>query len=237
MCLAVVLLVLAMSTHHAWPWRVNVRSAAVASVASGILTTFSIMPAARAQPQPQPQSLIKEGMSSFQKGDLSGSLAYFDKARESDPRIYPYLWQRGLTQYYLEDFSGCAEQFRADLAVNPNDSEEIIWEFLCTAKKGAVTATDMAKLDLLQRDRRAIMQVVKNVFSGAAPPTALDEYSNGNGASASASASSSDKFYGNLYLSLFYESKGKATAFRASYRVSSNISSPQEQVIKIQYLR
>jgi hypothetical protein len=46
----------------------------------------------------------------------------------------PYLWQRGLTLYYLGQYEEGARQFREDVAVNPNDTEESIWAFLCEAK-------------------------------------------------------------------------------------------------------
>ncbi|GMJ10481.1 hypothetical protein HRI_004717300 [Hibiscus trionum] len=42
--------------------------------------------------------------------------------------------QRGLSLYYLDRFKEGAEQFRLDVAQNPNDTEELIWCFLCEAQ-------------------------------------------------------------------------------------------------------
>ncbi|QHO31142.1 TPR repeat protein [Arachis hypogaea] len=66
--------------------------------------------------------------SSFQEFQ---SLVEFDRAIELDPRQKAYLWQRGLSLYYLDRFEEGAEQFRLDVAQNPNDTEESIWCFLC----------------------------------------------------------------------------------------------------------
>ncbi|XP_058215602.1 uncharacterized protein LOC131326752 isoform X1 [Rhododendron vialii] len=77
---------------------------------------------------------VRRGMMLFREGDVSGSVAEFDKAIERDPRQKAYLWQRGLSLYYLDRFEEGAEQFRLDVAQNPNDTEESIWCFLCEAQ-------------------------------------------------------------------------------------------------------
>ncbi|XP_021898858.1 uncharacterized protein LOC110815379 isoform X2 [Carica papaya] len=45
---------------------------------------------------------IRRGMLLFRQGDVLGSLSEFDKAIEIDPRQKAYLWQRGLSLYYLD---------------------------------------------------------------------------------------------------------------------------------------
>ncbi|PWZ10291.1 hypothetical protein Zm00014a_041957 [Zea mays] len=45
---------------------------------------------------------VRRGMQLFRQGDVAGSLAEFDKAIEMDPRQKQYLWQRGLSLYYLD---------------------------------------------------------------------------------------------------------------------------------------
>ncbi|QHN92782.1 uncharacterized protein DS421_17g586900 [Arachis hypogaea] len=62
------------------------------------------------------------------------SLVEFDRAIELDPRQKAYLWQRGLSLYYLDRFEEGAEQFRLDVAQNSNDTEESICCFLCEAQ-------------------------------------------------------------------------------------------------------
>lgn len=53
---------------------------------------------------------------------------------EARPSVKPYLWQRGLSLYYAGRYADAAEQFRADVAVNPNDTEEAIWAYLAEAQ-------------------------------------------------------------------------------------------------------
>ncbi|KAJ0013488.1 hypothetical protein Pint_19689 [Pistacia integerrima] len=77
---------------------------------------------------------VRRGMLLFRQGDVLGSLVEFDKAIELDPRQKAYLWQRGLSLYYLDRFEEGAKQFRLDVAQNPNDTEESIWCFLCEAQ-------------------------------------------------------------------------------------------------------
>lgn len=77
---------------------------------------------------------IRRGMLLFRQGDVLGSLVEFDKAIELDTRQKAYLWQRGLSLYYVDRFEEGADQFRIDVAQNPNDTEESIWCFLCEAQ-------------------------------------------------------------------------------------------------------
>lgn len=55
-------------------------------------------------------------------------------ARAADASLDPLLWQRGLSLYYTRDFQQSADQFRRDVAANPNDTEEAIWAFLAEAQ-------------------------------------------------------------------------------------------------------
>ncbi|XP_021682222.2 uncharacterized protein LOC110666140 isoform X4 [Hevea brasiliensis] len=92
---------------------------------------------------------IRRGMLLFRQGDVLGSLAEFDKAIELDPRQKAYLWQRGLSLYYLDRFEEGAEQFRFDVAQNPNDTEESIWCFLCEAQLYGVDDARKQFLELI----------------------------------------------------------------------------------------
>uniref|UniRef100_A0A2P2J0Y5 Uncharacterized protein n=1 Tax=Rhizophora mucronata TaxID=61149 RepID=A0A2P2J0Y5_RHIMU len=47
---------------------------------------------------------VRRGMILFKQGDVLGSLAEFDIALELDPRQKAYLWQRGLSLYYLDRY-------------------------------------------------------------------------------------------------------------------------------------
>ncbi|XLR60863.1 hypothetical protein HN51_004133 [Arachis hypogaea] len=82
------------------------------------------------------------------QGDVSGSLVEFDRAIELDPRQKAYLWQRGLSLYYLDRFEEGAEQFWLDVAQNPNDTEESIWCFLCETQLYGVNEAQKRYLEV-----------------------------------------------------------------------------------------
>ncbi|CAK9166848.1 unnamed protein product [Ilex paraguariensis] len=112
---------------------------------------------------------IRRGMLLFRQGDVPVSIVEFDRAIELDPRQKAYLWQRGLSLYYLARFKEGAEQFRLDVAQNPNDTEESIWCFLCEAQ---LYGADKARKRFLEvgRDPRPVMREVYNMFKDGGDP-------------------------------------------------------------------
>lgn len=141
---------------------------------------------------------IRRGMLLFRQGDVSGSVVEFDKAIELDPRQKAYLWQRGLSLYYLDRFEEGAEQFRFDVAENPNDTEEAIWCFLCEAQLYGV---DEARKRILEvgRDPRSVMRQVYKIFKDGGDPVKLvASFSNGR---------ENEYFYATLYSGLYNESQ------------------------------
>ena len=86
-------------------------------------------------------TLTRRGMAKFVQDDVDGSIADFDLVITTAPRMEPYMWQRGLSLYYAERFSEGSEQFRKDVKVNPNDTEEAIWAFLCDARDPSIGFT------------------------------------------------------------------------------------------------
>ncbi|XP_014510900.1 uncharacterized protein LOC106769691 [Vigna radiata var. radiata] len=146
---------------------------------------------------------IRRGMSLFRQGDVSGSLVEFDKAIQLDPRQKAYLWQRGLSLYYLNRFEEGAEQFRFDVAQNPNDTEESIWCFLCEAQLYGV---DEARKRFLEVgiDPRPVMREAYNLFKdGGDPEKLVAAFSGGR---------DSEYFYASLYAGLYYESQNDIDA-------------------------
>ncbi|KAL9265952.1 hypothetical protein AKJ16_DCAP09091 [Drosera capensis] len=110
---------------------------------------------------------IRRGMQLFREGDVAGAVLEFDRAIELDPRQKAYLWQRGLSLYYLNRFEEGAEQFRLDVAQNPNDTEEAIWCFLCEAPLYGVDEARkrFLKASYGQDDKRAIPAAKAGVVS------------------------------------------------------------------------
>lgn len=153
-----------------------------------------------------PQRLVRDGMDKFRQNDVEGSLQEFDAALAARPGIRPYLWQRGLTLYYLQQYEEGAKQFRDDVAVNPNDTEESIWAFLCEAQ---LVGAEEARKAFLQvgRDPRPVMRAAYECFQSGSDPSSIlqaaGEDRSGNGA-----------FYAWLYVGLWHEAEGNAEAAR-----------------------
>lgn len=141
----------------------------------------------------------RRGMQLFTQGDVAGSLQEFDRALELDASQRPYLWQRGLSLYYVNRFEEGAEQFRDDVAVNPNDTEEAIWCFLCEAQ---LSSAQEARSQFLQvgKDSRPVMGAAYELFQTGGSPEKLIT-------AATTDPGGHDGFYGNLYLGLFYEAE------------------------------
>jgi len=172
---------------------------AAAIVTAAAVTSIS-SPALAAVPS------VYEGMSAFASGDVKRSIDIYDAILVNDPKRKPYLWQRGLSLYYADRFADGAEQFAADVAVNPNDTEEQIWHLLCLSKvKGTLEAARPFKLTV-GRDRRPVMRAVQSLFlSGTTEDeTRLIDLATKGGEMGS-------QFYASLYLSLYRESTGDTT--------------------------
>ncbi|KAI8472040.1 MAG: hypothetical protein J3K34DRAFT_415513 [Monoraphidium minutum] len=145
-------------------------------------------------------------MQKFRDNDIEGSIRDFDEALAADARLKPYLWQRGLSLYYAGRHEEGATQFRDDVAVNPNDTEESIWAFMCEAVLEGPDAA-RAKMLVVGRDSRPYMRA------------AYEAFRDGSGASAIAAAAGPDpdagpSFYAWLYVALYNEAHGDAGAAR-----------------------
>ncbi|KAF0920700.1 hypothetical protein E2562_036403 [Oryza meyeriana var. granulata] len=144
---------------------------------------------------------VRRGMQLFRQGDVAGSLAEFDRAIELDQRQKQYLWQRGLSLYYLDRFEEGAEQFRMDVAANPNDTEESIWCFLCEAQLCGVEEARKRFLEV-GLDSRPVMREAYALFKDGGDPQKF--------ASNFSSGSDGEIFYSSLYAGLYYESQKDA---------------------------
>lgn len=161
---------------------------------------------------------IRRGMLLFRQGDVLGSLVEFDKAIELDTRQKAYLWQRGLSLYYVDRFEEGAEQFRIDVAQNPNDTEESIWCFLCEAQLYGVDEARKRFLEV-DRDPRPVMREAYNMFKdGGDPEKFATAFSNGQG---------NEYFYASLYAGLYHEAQKEPEA--AKVQIVAACRSPYGQ--------
>lgn len=169
----------------------------------------------KAMASSDPQSLVRSGMRKFQAADVKGSLLDFDEALKlGGVRLRPYLWQRGISLYYLDSFQEGAKQFRDDVAVNPSDTEESIWAFLCEAQ---LYGPDKARQDILKvgRDPRSVMRAAQAAFEQGLGSAAIAAVA-GNETQGHAA------FYSQLYVALYEESIGnEAKAKEAMLRAAA----------------
>ena len=179
-------------------------AAAAAAAAAAVLgASFGVPHPADAALDPV-QNLTRRGMAKFVQNDVEGSIADFDLIIDADPNRAPYLWQRGLSLYYADRFTDGAAQFRTDVAVNPNDTEEAIWAFLCEAR---TLGFERARERLLKvgPDPRAYMREAYALFSGEGSEAALR---------AVGERGPAEEFYSLLYVGLWREARGEAEPAR-----------------------
>jgi len=160
-----------------------------------------------------PRMLVSNGMQLFRQGDVQGSLAAFDKADAAVPdgSLKPFLWQRGISYYYLDRFREGSHQFKFDVKVNPLDVEEIVWDIACLARLNSVDSSsnvefppsDMMSLPKGKKDRRKIMSTVYALFRGETKEEDLALAGHDLG------STKSDEFYSLFYLGLYCEARGQ----------------------------
>lgn len=166
-----------------------------------------------------PRQLESQGMQAFQEGKVQDSIDLFDRADRAVPdgSLRPFLWQRGISYYYNDDFSRGSEQFRYDVKVNPLDVEEIVWDIACLSRlqPDTLPPPTMMSLPKGKQDRRRIMSTVYSLFRGEASEHELAVAGHGGNIS--------EDFYALFYLGLYCESRGE-TAKAANYMKSAAAS-------------
>jgi lipoprotein NlpI len=153
----------------------------------------------------QPQMHLIRGSLLFRSGKIEESLLDFDKCIALDPKIEPYLWQRGIALYYAGKYREGLEQFVSHREVNPNDVENAFWHFLCAAKLDGVEAAQKAIL-LSGADRRVPLMQVQELIQGKSTPDAVILAAETN--RKNVRGPDYDRFYGYLYVGLYHDALG-----------------------------
>ena len=189
--------------------RTRGRRDALLACGAAAATAFSTAAPARAAGVDPASVLTRRGMAKFTQGDVDGSIADFDAVIAAAPGRAPYMWQRGLSLYYAERLQEGSAQFRRDVAVNPNDTEEAVWAFLCEARDPAI-GFERARADLLAvgRDPRGYMRAAYALFAGTGDENALRAVAANGGAA--------EDFYSWLYVGLYREAKGDDAGAKAA---------------------
>ena len=102
-------------------------------------------------------------------GDADAAVEVFDAALALHPGLL--LWQRGLALFFAGRYEEAAAQFEADLAVNPNDVEEVVFHALCMAHASGGTFPPL--LSCGADPRGATMEAVKQLYAGIGSPQAV----------------------------------------------------------------
>lgn len=166
------------------------------------LPVFMFLGLAVAAPVDDATTCVRRGMQRFGQGEVLGSLEEFERAMENDERIEPYLWQRGISQYYAGRYANGRRQFALHRVVNPNDVENAVWHFLCVAQLSGLEAASRALIVIdTAQDKRVPMAEIYAFYGGqgSAEKVLAAAVREGNPIAA---------MYAYLYLGLYYEVAG-----------------------------
>ena len=164
-----------------------------------------------------PVDFQRQGEEAFRKGDFAGSVAAFDRVIAVLPDQAPQHWQRGISLYYAGRFADCKAQFELHRTVNPEDFENAAWHMLCAARIDGFKAAQ-GRLIPIKDDTRVPMRELHALWKGEGSVERVV---------AAAGNSRGGNFYGNLYLALFEETRGKREASKVYARRAAELA-PQD---------
>lgn len=155
--------------------------------------------------------VMERATADFRAGRIEQALAGFDRVALLAPAEAPFLWQRGIAQYYAGQFRECARMFATHRTVNPDDVENAAWHFLCVARAESPEAARRQMLPV-GPDGRVPMREVYRMFKGELTPAQV---------LAAAGASPSAQFFARLYIGLYLEATGDREAGRAQIEIAA----------------
>jgi lipoprotein NlpI len=146
----------------------------------------------------------RRGEEHFKCGRFAESVSDFDRFLSLAPERRPFHWQRGISLYYAGRYAEGKQQFEIHQTVNPNDVENAVWHFLCTARSDGL---DSARKQLIpiENDARVPMAQVHQLFAGKSGP---QEVLAAARAAPRETPSGEPMFYANLYLGIYFEAIG-----------------------------
>jgi lipoprotein NlpI len=151
-----------------------------------------------------PASMLTVADTLLRCGKPEDSLQYFDRYLEARPDALPYLWQRGIAQYFAGRHRDGVKQFEVHRRVNPNDVENAAWHFLCLARAESFEKATQLVLPAPDDPRIPMEEVLGMLKTGDTErvATKMESVPEGSG-----SRSRAD-FYGYFYLGLYADAKG-----------------------------
>jgi lipoprotein NlpI len=157
------------------------------------------------------RAILDRAIEDFRAGRIEQSLAGFDRVATLSPGDAPYLWQRGIAQYYAGKFRECRDMFISHRTVNPDDVENAVWHFLCVARAESPEAARKQMLPV-GPDARVPMREVYQLFQGRMT-TAQVMKAAGNDPSA--------QFFARLYVGLYLEATGDTAGGRTLIEIAA----------------
>ncbi|MEK6248718.1 MAG: hypothetical protein N2C12_11100, partial [Planctomycetales bacterium] len=162
---------------------------------------------------------MARGITRFKKNEIAGSLRDFNRAAEMDPDSVPRLWQRGISQYYAQEYGEGRKQFETHRQANPHDVENATWHFICVARDHGIQAARHLLIPINTRhDTRVPMIEIYEFYAGRGSAQAVLNAADSAGTDSAA-------MYAHLYLGLFYEVTGQKEKARQYIReaVATNL--------------
>jgi lipoprotein NlpI len=140
-------------------------------------------------------------------GRFTEAIADFDAFLKEYPRLAPKHWRRGIALYYAGKYEDGVKQFALHKTDNPQDVENAAWHYLCNVKVVGKEAARKSLIDVTQ-DSRVPMAEIQKMFAGSLKPE--DVLATAEKTQKGTPAGTSARFYGNLYVALWYEAEGDA---------------------------
>ncbi len=157
------------------------------------------------------RAIMNRASDDFRAGRVTEALRGFDRVATLSRSDAPYLWQRGIAQYYAGQFRECRDMFISHRTVNPDDVENAVWHFLCVARNESPEAARKQMLPV-GPDARVPMREVYQMFQGRTTEAQVMKAA-GNDPTA--------QFFARLYVGLFLEATGNAERGRAQIEIAA----------------
>jgi lipoprotein NlpI len=157
------------------------------------------------------RAILNTAITDFRAGRVEQSLAGFDQVARLSPGDAPYLWQRGIAQYYAGRFRECRDMFISHRTVNPDDVENAAWHYLCVARAESPEAARNQMLPV-GPDARVPMREVYRMFKGELTQAQVMK---------AAGSDPSAQFFARLYIGLYLEATGNREAGRTQIEIAA----------------
>lgn len=153
----------------------------------------------------------RRGDAYLKLGKFAEAVADFDTFLKANPRFAPQHWRRGIALYYAGQYEDGVRQFDTHKTVNPQDVENAAWHYLCNSKVVGQEKAQKALIDVTD-DARVPMAEIQKLFAGKLKPD--DVLAAAEKTKAGTAGGTSARFYGHLYVALWYEAEGDVKRVR-----------------------